>query len=317
MTSERWLSAGEWAVIVAMLAMDIAFAWATGIPVIHWQKQAAALAIVIAGWPAIALLSHVTGLAKGATFVAEIPGKTLTYILVASVLEYYLATSPLPLHDHLLNGIDRALGFDWIAMCNWVAPHTAIHAALSFAYFNLSNEAGLVLLAIVLFYPRRARRFTTALILSSVLTIPFLWMFPVSGPFIALTGLPDYCISDAVIAPHHYMMMRTHGFDAVDIETLSGIVAFPSYHATGALLLTYLLRGIPIVFPAAVAFNALMIAATPLIGGHYLTDVIAGFAVAAATIYLLQRLESRDASERAPLWPTPAETSSAESTAAH
>jgi membrane-associated phospholipid phosphatase len=141
-------------------------------------------------------------------------------------------------------------------------------------------------------------------------------MFPVSGPFIALTGLPDYCISDAVIGTHHYMMMRTHGFDVLDIEALSGIVAFPSYHATAALLLTYLLRGIPIVFPAAVAFNALMIAATPLIGGHFLIDVIAGSATAAATIYLLQRLESGEAPERARLWPAPAKTSSAESTAA-
>lgn len=316
MTSEGWLSTAEWAVIAAMLAMDIAFAWATGIPVIHWQKQAAALAIVIGGWPAIALLSHVTGLAKGATFVAEIPGKVLSYILVASVLEYFLATSPLPLHDHLLNGIDRALGFDWIAMCNWAAPYTSLHAVLSFAYFNLSNEAGLVLLVIVLFYPRRARRFATALILSSVLTIPFLWIFPVSGPFNALSGLPDHCVSDAVIGTRHYMMMRSHGFDVIDIETLSGIVAFPSYHATAALVLTYLLRGIPIVFPAAVAFNALMIAATPLIGGHFLIDVVAGFATAGATIYLLQQLEPRGASERAPLWPSSAETSSAQSTAA-
>jgi membrane-associated phospholipid phosphatase len=316
MTRETWLSAAEWAVIAVMLAMDMAFAWGTGIPVIHWQKQAAALSIVIAGWPAIALVSRVTGLAKGATFVAEIPGKALSYILVASVLEYYLATSPLPLHDDFLNGIDRALGFDWVAMCNWAAPHTTLSAALTFAYFNLSNETCLVLLVIVLFYPRRARRFTTALILSSVVTIPFLWIFPVIGPFNALSGLPDYCISDAVVGTRQYMMMRTHGFDVIDIETLSGIVAFPSYHATAALLLTYLLRGIPIVFPAAVCFNALMIAATPLIGGHFLIDVLAGFATGAVTIYLLQRLEPRDAPERAPLWPAQAEASSAQGTAA-
>jgi membrane-associated phospholipid phosphatase len=311
MTRDQWVSAAEWATIAVVLGLDLAFVHITGIPITNWQKYATALAIVIAAWPAIALLTRVTGLAGDAAFVAEIPGKIFTYMLAASLLEYYLATSPSPLHDGLLMTIDRALRFDWVAMCNWVAPHSALHRALSFAYFNLANETCLVGLVIVLFYPRRARRFSTALIVSSALTIPFLWIFPVSGPFIALSDLPSYCISDAMIGAQHYMMMRTHGFADVDVATMSGIVAFPSYHATAAILLTYMMRGIPFAFPIAATFNALMIAATPLIGGHYAVDVIAGAVVAAATIGVLERLEAGRAAARAPLWRARPETRSA------
>lgn len=311
MTRDQWVSGAEWATIAVVIGLDLAFVHITGIPIANWQRYATALAIVAAAWPAIALLTRLTGLARDAAFVAEIPGKIFTYMFAASLLEYYLATSPLPLHDDLLITIDRALHFDWAAMCNWVAPHAALHRALSFAYFNLASETCLVVLVIVLFYPRRARRFSTALIVSSALTIPFLWIFPASGPFIALSDLPSYCISDAVIAPQHYMAMRTHGFAAVDAASLSGIVAFPSYHATAAILLTYMMRGIPFAFPMAAAFNALMIAATPLIGGHYAVDVIAGAVVAAATIGVLERLEAGRAATRAPLWRARAETHSA------
>jgi membrane-associated phospholipid phosphatase len=311
MGRDHWTTSLEWAVIATILALVLAFAAATGIPVVNWQQRALAIGIVVSAWPAIALLSHATGLAKGTAFLAEIPGKALAYIGIASVLEYYLATSSAPLNDALLIRVDRALGFEWISLCNWAAAHPQIRSAMTFAYFSLQNETLLVLLVISVFYPARARRFTTALIVSSLFTIPLLWVFPVGGPFVAIKGLPQFCMSDAYVGSQHYMLLRTHGFAAIDAGNLSGIVAFPSYHATSAVLLTYFLRRIPVVYPAAIAFNALMIAATPVIGGHYIIDVVAGIVVAAATIWVLQSIGGGQFAERAPLWRTPAEVSSA------
>lgn len=304
MTRDQWVSSLEWAAIAGIIVLDIAFAAATGIAVENWQKKAAALAIIIAAWPAIALLTRLTGFAKGSAVLAEIPGKALAYILVASILEYFLATSGAPFHDGLLGSADRALGFDWPTVCVWIQAHPRLHDGLAFAYFSLAIESCAVLLLLCLFYPARARRFTTALIVSSLFTLPLLWVFPVGGPFVAFhdMNLPQGCFSDAYVGTQHYLKMRAHAFLAIDTETLSGIVTFPSYHATAAALLTYFMRRIPILFPAACLFNAAMIAATPVIGGHYLIDVIAGLVVAAATIYVIERVEAGRPAPRLALW---------------
>ncbi len=79
--------------------------------------------IMIGLWPALTLLIRITGFAKGAGFLAEIPAKFFTYLAVASVLEYYLATSQAPFRDDMLIAADRALGVDWTAICSWSEGH--------------------------------------------------------------------------------------------------------------------------------------------------------------------------------------------------
>jgi membrane-associated phospholipid phosphatase len=307
MKADHWISALEWGVIAVLIITDVAFAQWTGIPVTHWHRRVAAITLIVALWPVALFLTRVSGRARDAAFLAEIPGKAFAYICVATICEYYCATSPAPLHDALLIRLDSLLDFHWPAIYALADAHPQVRDALSFAYFGLAKETCLVLLVIAVFYPRRARRFTTALIVSSLLTIPFLWVFPVAGPLVAFKNLPQSVYSDVVyrLGPEHYMAMRDHVFSAIDVSNLGGIVSFPSYHATSAVLLAYFLRGIRFVFPAAVAFNAVMLLATPLIGGHYLVDVIAGLVVAAATIGAIEWLEADQVSERVKIFATP------------
>ena len=304
MSRDGWISAAEWGAIAGIVALDAVFAWTTGIPVAGTVKHAELLAIIIAIWPVTVLLTRITGFAPGSGTLAEIPGKFFTYICVASVLEYYLATSQRPFGDSALIAADRTMGVDWPAICAWAAAHPAALAALKRCYFGLLPETGLVLVTIALFYPRRARRFPTALILSSLFTIPLLWVFPVAGPYTAYAemSVPQSCFATAASWTDHYLGMRAHTMAAIPLDDLRGIVDFPSFHAACAVLLAYFLRGIPIVFPAAVVFDLLMLAATPVIGGHYVIDVIAGLAVAAATIWAIERLEAGREAQRLPLW---------------
>jgi len=299
---DRTISLVEWAVIAAIILLDIAFARATGIPIVNWHRRALGIAIVASAWPLTALLIRITGLAKGAQSLAEIVPKALSYTMVASVLEYYLAATSAPLHDDLLIRIDHALGFDWLAVCNWTVAHPQLRTVLSAVYFNMNREAVGVLLVTAIFYPARARRFTTALIISSLFTIPLLRIFPVAGAFVGVKDVPAGCVTEVALAAQAYMDLRTHTMSGVDVSALTGIVSFPSYHATSAVLLAYFLRGIRFVFPAALVFNGVMILAALPIGGHYLTDVLAGLVVAAATIYALERIESGQMRERLPLW---------------
>jgi hypothetical protein len=285
--SDRSVSIVEWSAIVAIIAIDAIFAAATGIGIRRVGAYTELFGIIFALWPAIAVLTRVTGFAKGGAFLAEAVAKTLIFIYVATVLEYDLATSPAPLYDDVLIRADRALGFDWPAVFAWFASHPAVCRIIGFAYFSLAKEAMLVLLVTALFYPTRARQVPTALILSSLMTIPALWIFPVAGAFVVFDhgSLPQASFTA------DYLGMRAHTMAQIPLDDPRGMISFPSFHASSAVLLTYLVRGIPVLYPAAFLFNGLMVLGTPFFGGHYLVDVLAGLAVAGITIVILERVD--------------------------
>src|SRR5438477_606660 len=70
----------------------------------------------------------------------------------------------------------------------------------------------------------------------------------------------------------------------LDLFSLAGIVTFPSFHAASALLYAWALWPVRWIRPVAIIANAAMLASTPIDGGHYFVDLIAGAAIAAASI---------------------------------
>jgi membrane-associated phospholipid phosphatase len=66
---------------------------------------------------------------------------------------------------------------------------------------------------------------------------------------------------------------------------MQGIIQFPSYHAAGAVLLSYAFAGFPrwIAAPTLIVETVLTVSAIP-IRGHHLVDVLAGAALAIASI---------------------------------
>jgi len=70
----------------------------------------------------------------------------------------------------------------------------------------------------------------------------------------------------------------------------TGLVTFPSFHAASAVLLAWALWHIPYLRYPGLALNAMMLAATPLYGSHFLTDVLAGAITAAVAIATAHRL---------------------------
>ena len=70
----------------------------------------------------------------------------------------------------------------------------------------------------------------------------------------------------------------------LQLLNLGGIVTFPSFHAASAVLYTWALWPLRWSRPLVVLVNGVMLAATPLNGGHYFVDVIAGVAIAVSAI---------------------------------
>ena len=75
----------------------------------------------------------------------------------------------------------------------------------------------------------------------------------------------------------------------LDLLGLGGIVTFPSFHAASAVLYFWALWPVRWFRPLVVLANGLMLAATPINGGHYFIDLFAGVAVAVLAIVAARR----------------------------
>ena len=78
----------------------------------------------------------------------------------------------------------------------------------------------------------------------------------------------------------------------VTLESLKGLITFPSYHAAIAVILAWAawpLRGLGYFI---VLLNAVVLLSCILVGAHYLVDVIAGSAISVASILLARRAVS-------------------------
>jgi hypothetical protein len=77
-----------------------------------------------------------------------------------------------------------------------------------------------------------------------------------------------------------------------------GIVTFPSFHASMAVLLAAATRDYRRVFVVSALVNGLMLIATVPIGYHYLVDVFAGCAIALGSLYIAQLTGERATGRR-------------------
>jgi membrane-associated phospholipid phosphatase len=79
----------------------------------------------------------------------------------------------------------------------------------------------------------------------------------------------------------------------LDLLNLAGIVTFPSFHACSAILYAWALWPVWWARPFALLANGAMLASTPVDGGHYFIDVLAGIAVAVLAIVAARALSQR------------------------
>jgi membrane-associated phospholipid phosphatase len=72
------------------------------------------------------------------------------------------------------------------------------------------------------------------------------------------------------------------------LSKLTGVVSFPSFHTTMALLYIYGFRRAGAIGWMMAALNVAMMPAIPFFGGHYLVDMLAGGAVALASLGIVR-----------------------------
>ena len=131
---------------------------------------------------------------------------------------------------------------------------------------------------------RRIAVFTLAFVLALAITTVVSALVPAIGVYQQI-GLDPATLTN--LAPQAYLdqvrdlePVRNGALRRLDLFGLAGIVTFPSFHAASAVLYCWAFWPVLWLRIVALVANGAMLASTPIDGGHYFVDIIAGVAVA-------------------------------------
>jgi len=217
-------------------------------------------------------------------------GQVIIICAIVGPLSYVAGKMGIPLQDQALLAIDRALGLDPEPIARFVNDHPWLADILSRSYGLIKWP--LLFIPVVLTLTARYVRlqlFMLAMSLALAITIAISALVPAIGTYYGLqlpaAHFPE--INTAVYAGQlrDIVGLRDGSLHELQLFKLSGIVSFPSFHAASAVLYMWALWPVRRIGGIAAALNLMMIAATPVIGAHYIVDVAGGIALAAGSIF--------------------------------
>jgi membrane-associated phospholipid phosphatase len=218
-------------------------------------------------------------------------------LLSAVIVTYcYLGTAAaLPLQDARLSRIDHWLGFDWIGFVEFVNSSPVGSQLLVDAYRSAPYAAASTMLWFCISgQGDRLAEFFALMCLMFIGIAIGMMIWPAEGAYAYYH--PPLSIYDNIGAGsgmwHHPLLMalRTGTDTLVDFTTPNSgcLVTFPSGHTVLAVAMTYVLRGSKWTLIPAIVINTTMLVSTIPYGGHHLTDLIAGGAIALCSIFLIR-----------------------------
>ena len=201
------------------------------------------------------------------------------------LLNHLTMSTAFPYVDGTLIAWDRALGFDWPAYFQWVhdRPWTIDLLDLSYTSLSTLSVAGLVAL-LCMGETLRARLFVEAFFVTALISIAVGSLFPAEAAVMTLAGAmehyPNIDGAPGVYHIEHLDRLRApEGAILLDPLRLPGLVTIPSFHTAAGVLLVAVFWRTPLAWPV-LAYGLVMVAATPIFGGHYFVDLVAGGALA-------------------------------------
>ena len=206
-----------------------------------------------------------------------------------TVAMYGVAALNTPLADELLANADTALGLHVPQLRNWAIEHPGWQQLLMLAYHSVIPQT-LVLVLILGFGSQRKalESFVLWYMVCLVITLLIFAAVPAECPF-------TYFELEATAHQVHYLEhlqgFRSGDRTAISLSDCEGLITFPSFHTSYALMLTFAFwRRWRLFIPFAIV-NFLVIIATVTSGWHYCIDIPGGIAVFALTVYLTKRLQ--------------------------
>jgi hypothetical protein len=208
------------------------------------------------------------------------------------ILNHLTMSIPFPLADDDLARLDAMLGLDWLTFAKWVAAHPLIVAAFELAYTGLALVVLTVFVALwIVGRIDRAKEFVRLVFSTGLAATVIGAAFPAKAAMDRFASLHMRDIFGPTAGVYHlpYLQSLRSGLPHVfNLHELPGMVVIPSYHTACALLIMHACRGITVLQVLAIFYSVVMIASTPIMGGHYFIDLICG-GILVAIVLLIDR----------------------------
>lgn len=221
------------------------------------------------------------------------------FTLIGVVLSYALAARAGPAWDAQFAAADRALGLDWPMIFGWADYYPAALWLGALAYHGLTVQ--MITCIVVLSATGqhdRLRIAVVAAIAGGFATILISGLLPAFGNVFDPRHYRHLWPSVAWMEQAMLVGLRDGSWRTIDLTQPMGIVTFPSFHATLPIILAWATWRTPRWRAIVAAWAAVTIAATPLFGGHYLVDVLAGLGLGGMALALAQRIRRPSVSRR-------------------
>ena len=293
----------NWIVLGALAAVLVVGMWAGGF---SFGLAGALLSYGFVALYGAFALYNAKAPGRGDPQIVYVLGCTAQIVLATCImapLTYVAAAVNLPLQDANLYAIDQALGLDWRGYVTLVSQHPVLARWLTLGYAMIQWPIFIipVVLAAVHQY-RRLQEFILAFTLALAVTALVSAFVPAIGVFqhlgLQVTDFPNINGGAYLAQLRDLPPVRAGTIRHLELFGLAGLVTFPSFHAASAALYAWALWPVRWLRTIAIVANGAMLAATPIDGGHYFIDLIAGVAIAAAAI-AAARLASRRCGMRA------------------
>jgi membrane-associated phospholipid phosphatase len=215
--------------------------------------------------------------------------------LIMTPFTYVAATANMPLQDQWLRSLDEALGLDWPAYVAFVHGHPVLATWIDFGYTMIKWPLFIIPVALAAGHRYlRLQQYTLAFLLALIVATVVSAFVPALGAYhefgFSIKDFPHF--KPGAFESHlvDFPLIRDGTMRALSLDTMTGIVTFPSFHAASAAIYLWALWPVRLLRPIAILANVAMIAATPTVGGHYFVDIIAGLALAAASVAVADRI---------------------------
>jgi hypothetical protein len=277
-----------WAVVLLLGAVDVSWANLAGLTFVGWSK----VVFTVGFLAAIGFYYDYSGRNTRLADVGNYAALWVAFSAAGAIFTYVAATMRMPLHDAQLARIDAALGFQWTPWFRFFAAHRFLKLPLAIAYATMLPQ----IVGSILFFAHthrtdRNRELLSIAMLSLIVTTLISGIVPALGPYIP-GHQPDFM--------RVLVAIRDGAATTFALDHMQGIVTMPSFHTVIAIVLIYVHRPPARSFPVVAVLSGLMLLSVPWGGNHYLSDMIAGAAVAAGSIAVVRRMPDRGSASSVP-----------------
>lgn len=259
--------------------------------------SAAALATISFPVSAIMLGLHFQGRSEDMRVRRAITALEGLGLMAATCLAFGVATYPIlsftsGWNDEYLNNIDLFIGFDWLYLVEIVQDHRWFSSMVGMSYETIALQPTLIIVLLaVMGMNHRVHHFVAATIITLAITVILVYFVPAKSAAVQFLGEDTPGLSFA--SSGHIPIindLRAGIYPSIDINSLAGLIAFPSFHAAASVIYAWAALPIHWVRGPIIILNAFMMLASLLVGGHYLIEIIGGVVIALLAIKLAQRM---------------------------